>query len=139
MKYLKTISCCLLILILASCGKSKTRELIAGKTWKVVDVTPPKGIEFDMGQYNEAQKLKATYYKGAYFKFTNNGTFVAHINGKSDSGRYKVNFNGSLISLYPQSADTIYEQIDIKKLTEKEFDFNTVLADFHMTLHTKSE
>ncbi|GAA4318813.1 hypothetical protein [Compostibacter hankyongensis] len=127
-------SACLLLL---SCGKSSTEKKLWDKHWKVYDVTPPPGI-FDVEATHQAEDLKNGFYKNAWFQFTRDGVFRASFGGKADSGKYTISFDGKIISLYPWQGTKMYEQLRVLKLTPQQFDFNTILADFRMTLHTRS-
>ncbi|HVB02950.1 MAG TPA: hypothetical protein VNE41_04440 [Chitinophagaceae bacterium] len=126
------------VLILVSCGKGRTEKLLVDKQWRVTNVTPPANGNFDIEDENEAQQLKNSVYQNAWFEFTHYGIFMASFNGKLDSGDYKLNYNGKIISLYPLHGNRIYEQIQIQRLNSKELNFNTLIAHFYMTLHCKA-
>jgi len=135
-------ACVLLALLavaaVASCGRSKTTNLLLDKQWMVTDVTPPSGT-FNVEQSNRAQDLKAGFYKGAWFKFMPDSIFVASLGGRTDTGRYHINATGDVISLYPAGGGRMYEQLQIQRLTLNQFVFTTVIADFHLVLHLSTE
>lgn len=127
------------LLLLASCGRSRTEKLLLDKTWRVYDVTPPQTGTFDVDASNEAEELKNGFYKNASFEFQTSGIFIATFSGKPDSGKFRIGYDGKIISLYPLHGDKIYEQIDIQRLTDSTLDFNTLMAKFDMTLHLKKD
>ena len=127
-----------IIFCFISCGRSKTEDLIKGKKWEVYDVTPPAGV-FNIEDANRASDLKNGFYKEAWFKFLSDGIFVASFEGKADTGRYQISSNGKMISLYPKHGKDVYEQIQIQHLTNDKMDFNTIVADFNLVLHLKTE
>lgn len=120
-----------------SCGRSKTENLLLNKKWEVYDITPPEGA-FDIQDANRAKDLKNGFYKNAWFKFLPDSVFIAAFHGNPDTGKYVINFTGKTIALYPKGGNKMYEQIQIQELTEDRFSFNTVVADFHLTLHLKA-
>lgn len=125
------------LVVITSCGRSKTKKLLLNKKWEVYNVTPPGGI-FNVEQSNRAKELKDGFYKNAWFKFLPDSIFIASFSGKADSGKYHISAGGKTISLYPKQGNKIYEQIQIRKLTNNRLSFNTVIADFHLILHLKS-
>lgn len=133
------VSLTAVLLLWESCGNNRTRHLIQDKRWNVQDVTPPANGNFDIEDENEAQQLKAGFYKNAWFEFTSQGIFKASFDGKLDSGKYNVGSGGHIISLYTLHADTMYEQIQIQLLNNQELDFNTLISSFYMTLHCKAQ
>lgn len=133
--YLILFTCCLMLVV--SCGRSKTKKLLLQKKWEVYDVTPPAGV-FNIEDANRASDLKQGFYKGAWFKFLPDSVFIASFGGKADTGKYSISLNGKQISLYPRHSETMYEQIQIRNLSAQQMEFNTVLANFHLVLHLKS-
>jgi hypothetical protein len=127
----------MLCLAFASCGRNQTAKLLQGKKWEVYDVTPPGGT-FSIEASNRAQELKDGFYKNAWFRFLPDGIFIASFHGRSDSGKYRISAGGKTISLYPEHGSRMYEQMQIRQLTQDRFSFNTVIADFHMVLHLKA-
>ena len=127
-----------LMLFLCACGKNKTAWLLENKHWKVYNVTPPATGTFDIDAANEAEELKNGFYKNAQFEFVSNGIYRTTFGGKIDSGKFKINYDGKIISLYPLHGNKMYEQIQLQKLTDNEMNFNTLIADFYMTLNLKS-
>lgn len=121
----------------ASCGKAETEKLLLNKKWEVYDVTAPGN--FDIQAYNRAQDLKDGFYKNAWFQFLPDSLFITSFGGKLDSGKYHVNTGGQTVSLYPLHGGKMYEQIQIQKINAHNLDFNTLMADFNMTLHLKAE
>jgi hypothetical protein len=136
-KYAFIIGLCSCILLLVSCGRAKTERLLLNKKWEVYDVTAPGN--FDIETYNRAQDLKNGFYKNAWFQFLPDSIFITSFSGKSDTGKYHINSGGQTISLYPLYSNKMYEEIQIQKLDAHFFDFNTLIADFNMTLHLKAE
>lgn len=134
----KLIAFSLMTVMLVACGKSRTEKLLWNKKWGVYNVTPPDNGTFDVEASDRAQELKNGFYKDTWFQFTEYGLFRASFGGKVDSGKYTISYDGQIISLYPLKGNKMYEQIQVKQLTRDKFDFNTVIADFHMTLHTKN-
>lgn len=128
----------LVMLGLLSCGRTKTRNLLLDKQWMVKDVTPPAGT-FNVEESNRAEELKAGFYKGAWFKFLPDSIFVASLGGKTDTGRYHINAGGDVIALYPASGGKLYEQLQVQRLTDNQFAFTTVIANFHLVLHLATE
>lgn len=135
--YLKVIALLFVFFFAASCGRNKTKERLLNKKWEVYDVTPPEGA-FDIQDANRAKDLKNGFYKNAWFKFLPDSVFIAAFHGNPDTGKYVINFTGKTIALYPKGGNKMYEQIQIQKLTDDTFSFNTVVADFHLTLHLRS-
>ncbi len=136
-KYAFIIGLCSCILLLVSCGRAKTERLLLNKKWEVYDVTAPGN--FDIETYNRAQDLKNGFYKNAWFQFLPDSIFITSFSGKPDTGKYHINSGGQTISLYPLYSNKMYEEIQIQKLDAHFFDFNTLIADFNMTLHLKTE
>ncbi|TAN11305.1 MAG: hypothetical protein EPN37_17535 [Chitinophagaceae bacterium] len=136
-KYVFIIGLFSCILLLVSCGRAKTERLLLNKKWEVYDVTAPGN--FDIETYNRAQDLKNGFYKNAWFRFLPDSIFITSFSGKSDTGKYHINSGGQTISLYPLYSNKMYEEIQIQKLDAHFFDFNTLIADFNMTLHLKAE
>lgn len=136
-KYLFIIGLCSCILLLVACGRAKTERLLLNKKWEVYDVTAPGN--FDIETYNRAQDLKNGFYKNAWFQFLPDSIFITSFSGKVDTGKYHINSGGQTISLYPLYGNKMYEEIQIQRLDAHFFDFNTLIADFNMTLHLKAE
>lgn len=134
---LYAISWSLLLVTLVSCGRAKTERMLLDKTWEVTDVTPPAGA-YNVEQANRARELKEGFYHGGWFRFLPDSVFVASLGGKTDTGRYRINGGGDVISLYPAGGGRMYEQIRIQYLTADRFRFTTVLADFHLVLHLRA-
>lgn len=128
---------CISTLLLSACSKGHTEKLLWDKKWEVYNVTPPASDNFDLEAANRARDLKNGFYNGAWFQFTRYGLFRAAFGGKVDSGKYTISYDGKVISLYPLQGNKMYEQLQIQHLTKEQFDFNTVIADFKMTLHTR--
>lgn len=135
---MKRLLLLLAVLGLVSCGREQTRKKLLDKVWRVVDVTPPANGTFDVEATNEAEDLKNGFYRHATFEFRSGGLFRTRFSGKPDSGNYQISFDGTILSLYPLHGTKMYEQIRILRLTKHEFDFNTVLSRFYMTLHLKN-
>lgn len=135
--FIPLICIAFILIIVSSCGRSRTSKLLLQKKWEVYDVTPPAGI-FNIEDNNRADDLKNGFYKGAWFRFLPDSIFIGCFQGKADTGKYHISRNGKTISLYPRHGGTMYEQIQIQQLTPSKLEFKTVLADFHMVLHLKT-
>lgn len=125
------------IVLTASCGKTKTEKLLVNKRWEVYDVTPPPG-PFNVEESNRAKELKNGFYKNAWFEFQQDSMFVASFGGSVDTAKYAIRSGGDAVSLYPRYGNKIYEQIEIVLLTADKLKFSTEVASFNMILHLKA-
>ncbi|MHB1922037.1 MAG: hypothetical protein ACYCOO_07350 [Chitinophagaceae bacterium] len=135
----KLIPLFLLSLVLIGCGKVKTSHLLENRIWVVQNITPPETMNFDIEAYNQAQDLKNGFYKNASFQFKKNGIFKATFNHIPDSGRFKVSWDGEIISLFPLTGGKSYEQIQIQQLNDSVLSFNTLIANFNMVINCKNK
>lgn len=136
-KYLYFLCVMSLLIFWSSCGM-RTEKLLLNKKWEVYNVTPPSGA-FDLDAINRAEELKNGFYKNAWFQFLPDSVFITSFGNRLDTGKYVIRCAGKLIALYPKYGGRIYEEIQIQKLTSDKLLFNTVMADFHMTLHLKAK
>ncbi|MDQ0107105.1 hypothetical protein J2T02_002222 [Chitinophaga terrae (ex Kim and Jung 2007)] len=126
--------------LLVACKSKKTNELLMNKKWRVYDVQIPPESPISNTQYIQAEDLKRTYYKDAYYQFLDNNVFVATIAGKADTGKYYILSNGAMISVTAKNGDRRVENlVTITKLTEDNFDMKVTSTDFQFILCTKRE
>lgn len=126
------------MLALTGCFQQRTLKDLAGKRWYVVNVTPPDQGGFNIEQFDRARDLKNGFYQGAWFYFGKDSLFQACFQGTVDTGKYALGRNGKVISLFPKTGGSMYEQIEIQSISDSTFEFNTVISSFRMTLHLKS-
>lgn len=126
------------LLLLAACGRARTEKLLTTTVWAVTDVTPPPGSGFNIEDKQRAEELKEGFYRGAWFRFLADSLFVAHFGNRTDTGKYAISASGKTIQLYPRQGGQMYEQLQILELTKDRLAFNTLLADFHLTLHLRA-
>lgn len=125
----------LVLLLLAGCFRERTRNLLEQKRWYVVNVIPPDEGGFNIEMFDKARDLKNGFYKGAWFYFGKDSQFEACFQGKVDTGKYALESNGQVLSLFPKQGGPMYEQIQVQDISDSTFDFNTVISSFKMTLH----
>ena len=125
---------------LTACKTKQANELLMNKKWRVYDVKIPPEAPISNTQYIQAEDLKRTYYKDAYYQFLDNNVFVATIGGKADTGKYYILSNGAMISVTAKNGDRKVENlVTITKLTDDYFDMQVTSTDFQFILCTKKE
>ena len=125
---------------LTACKTKQANELLMNKKWRVYDVKIPPEAPISNTQYIQAEDLKRTYYKDAYYQFLDNNVFVATIAGKADTGKYYILSNGAMISVTAKNGDRKVENlVTITKLTDDYFDMQVTSTDFQFILCTKKE
>ncbi|RFS26271.1 hypothetical protein DVR12_00320 [Chitinophaga silvatica] len=125
---------------LIACKTKQANELLMNKKWRVYDVKIPPESPISNTQYIQAEDLKRTYYKDAYYQFLDNNVFIATIAGKSDTGKYSILSNGAMISVTAKNGDRRVENlVTITKLTDDYFDMQVTSTDFQFILCTKKE
>ncbi|MFY0254620.1 hypothetical protein ACDQ55_11765 [Chitinophaga sp. 30R24] len=128
------------ILLISACQGKKNNELLMNKKWRVYDVKIPPDAPISNTQYIQAEDLKKTYYRDAYYQFLDHNVFVATIGGKADTGKYFILSNGAMISVTASNGDRRVENlVTITRLTADYFDMKVTSTDFQFILCTKKE
>lgn len=126
--------------MMAACKSQQNNELLMNKKWRVYDVKVPPDAPISNTQYIQAEDLKKTYYRDAYYQFLKGNVFVATIAGRSDTGKYFILSNGAMISVTAKNGDRKVENlVTITKLTDDYFDMKVTSTDFQFILCTKKE
>ncbi|MBV8253460.1 MAG: hypothetical protein JO154_12705 [Chitinophaga sp.] len=127
-------------LFLQACNTGKTNELLLHKKWRVYDVKVPKGDPYNLTQITQARDLKDGYYSNVYYQFLDNNVFIATIDNKPDSGKYRILSNGKVISVTASNGDRKAENlVTVDRLDDDHFDMKVVSGDFHFILCTKKD
>ncbi|MCF6407392.1 hypothetical protein L3C95_31145 [Chitinophaga filiformis] len=133
---------CAVVLALAfsACNSGRTNKLLVHKKWRVYDVVVPPGSAYDITQINQATDLKRGYYTNVYYQFLDNNLFIATIDNKPDSGKYKLLSDGKIISVTAanglRSAENL---VTVVKLDETHFDMKVKSGEYYFILKTKAE
>jgi hypothetical protein len=138
MKYILFLP--LVVLLLSACNSDSTNELLLHKKWRVRDVAVPPGSAYDNTQITQAIDLKRTYYSNVYYQFLDNNLFIATIDNKPDSGRYKLLSNGKIISVTASNGSRSAENlVTITKLDATHFDMKVKSGEYYFILKTTPE
>jgi hypothetical protein len=124
----------------SACNSSHTNELLMHKKWRVYDVVIPPGTAYDITQINQATELKRGYYTNVFYQFLDNNLFIATIDNKPDSGKYKLLSNGKVISVTAANGLRSSENlVTVVNLDETHFDMKVKSGDYYFILKTKAE
>ena len=127
-----------MLLFLCSCGAGDQQLL--HKKWRVYDVVVPPGSGYDITQINQAAELKKGYYTNVFYQFLDNNLFIATIDNKPDSGKYKMLSGGKVISITANNGDRTYENlVSVVTLDNTHFDMKVKSGDYYFILKTKAE
>ena len=130
----------LLVLMAVACGGSHNAKLLKHKKWRVYDVQVPSGDPYDITQVNQATDLKKGYYSDAYYQFLDDNLFIATVAGQSDSGKYQLLSNGSIISVTASNGlRTAEHLVTVVHLDDQLFDMKVQSGEYHFVLKTKAE
>ncbi|SDG25191.1 hypothetical protein [Chitinophaga filiformis] len=134
------LSAVILALVFSACNSGSTNKLLLHKKWRVYDVVIPPGSAYDITQINQATDLKRGYYTNVFYQFLDNNLFIATIDNKPDSGKYKLLSDGKVISVTAanglRSAENL---VTVVNLDETHFDMKVKSGDYYFILKTKSE
>jgi len=134
------LSAAILAIMFSACSSGRTNELLVHKKWRVYDVVIPPGSAYDITQINQATELKRGYYTNVFYQFLDNNLFIATIDNKPDSGKYKLLSDGKVISVTAanglRSAENL---VTVVNLDETHFDMKVKSGDYYFILKTKSE
>jgi len=130
----------LLVLMAVACGGSHNDKLLKHNKWRVYDVQVPSGDPYDITQVNQATDLKKGYYSDAYYQFLDDNLFIATVAGQSDSGKYQLLSNGSIISVTASNGlRTAEHLVTVVHLDDQLFDMKVQSGEYHFILKTKAE
>ena len=134
------LSTVVLTLVFSACNSDSTNKLLLHKKWRVYDVVIPPGSAYDITQINQATELKRGYYTNVFYQFLDNNLFIATIDNKPDSGKYKLLSDGKVISVTAanglRSAENL---VTVVNLDETHFDMKVKSGDYYFILKTKAE
>ncbi|QHS59880.1 hypothetical protein [Chitinophaga agri] len=135
-----TIFAAIVAVVLSACNSSRTNELLIHKKWRVYDVVVPADNAYDNTQITQAIDLKRGYYTNVYYQFLDNNLFIATIDNKPDSGKYKLLSNGKVISVTGANGLRSSENlVTVTKLDETHFDMKVKSGEYYFILKTKAE
>lgn len=130
----------LLAIIFSACNSRRTNDLLIHKKWRVYDVVIPPGSAYDITQINQATELKRGYYTNVFYQFLDDNVFIATIDNKPDSGKYKLLSNGKVISVTGANGLRTSENlVTVVNLDETHFDMKVKSGDYYFILKTKAE
>lgn len=130
----------LLLVALFSCNSAHVNKLLLHKKWRVYDVVVPSGDPYDNTQITQAIDLKRGYYTNVYYQFLDNNVFIATIDNKPDSGKYKLLSDGKIISVTASNGLRSAENlVTVVTLDETHFDMKVKSGDYYFVLKTKAE
>jgi hypothetical protein len=130
----------ILAITFSACNSSRTNELLIHKKWRVYDVVIPPGTAYDITQINQATELKRGYYTNVFYQFLDDNLFIATIDNKPDSGKYKLLSNGKVISVTAANGLRSSENlVTVVKLDATHFDMKVKSGDYYFILKTKAE
>jgi hypothetical protein len=135
----------LLAIVSSACNSRRNNELLIHKKWRVYDVVVPPESPYDNTQITQAIDLKRGYYTNVYYQFLDNNLFIATIDNRPDTGRYKLLSDGKIISVTASnglrsSADKVTENlVTIVKLDATHFDMKVYTGEYYFILKTKAE
>lgn len=135
-----TLITTLALLLFCACNSDRNNKLLMNKKWRVRDVAIPPGTPYDNTQITQALDLKRTYYANVFYQFLDNNLFIANIDNKPDSGKYKLLSNGKIISVTAANGSRTAENlVTIVKLDETHFDMKVKSGDYYFILKTTPE
>jgi hypothetical protein len=130
----------LLAIVFTACNSSHTNELLVHKKWRVYDVVVPPGSAYDNTQITQAIDLKRGYYTNVYYQFLDNNLFIATIDNKPDSGKYKLLSDGKVISITASNGLRSAENlVTVTTLDDTHFDMKVKSGEYYFILKTKAE
>ncbi|SHN45262.1 hypothetical protein [Chitinophaga sp. CF418] len=134
------LSAVILALVFSACNSGRTNTLLLHKKWRVYDVVIPPGSAYDITQINQATELKRGYYTNVFYQFLDDNLFIATIDNKPDSGKYKLLSDGKVISVTASNGLRSAENlVTVVTLDETHFDMKVKSGDYYFILKTKAE
>jgi hypothetical protein len=134
------LSAVILALVFSACNSGHTNKQLMHRKWRVYDVVIPPGSAYDITQINQATELKRGYYTNVFYQFLDDNLFIATIDNKPDSGKYKLLSDGKVISVTAanglRSAENL---VTVVNLDETHFDMKVKSGDYYFILKTKAE
>lgn len=135
-----TILAAILAVVFSACNSGRTNDLLVHKKWRVYDVVVPPDNAYDNTQITQAIDLKRGYYTNVYYQFLDNNLFIATIDNKPDSGKYKLLSDGKVISVTAANGLRSSENlVTVTKLDETHFDMKVKSGEYYFILKTKAE
>lgn len=130
----------ILAITFSACNSGRTNDLLIHKKWRVYDVVIPPGTAYDITQINQATELKRGYYTNVFYQFLDDNLFIATIDNKPDSGKYKLLSNGKVISVTAANGLRSSENlVTVVNLDATHFDMKVKSGDYYFILKTKAE
>jgi hypothetical protein len=127
-----------IVVLMYGCGNAKTEKLLKQHTWKVYDVSVPKGDAYNNTQHTQAKDLKNGYYSDAFYQFLDDQVFIATVAGKSDTGAYHLLSNGKILSITnPDGKRSSEHLVEIVHIDDTSFNMKVKSVDFKFILHTR--